>query len=216
MRATALACALALGAAEADAEERLDWDPAEQDRGPWVAFLRSERDAVVGLLDDALDLQLGVFAEAALLAGTALAGVSDVVGLVDDNPVSQHVTKGIASKSLAKTAYLFHLAGAESILGSHGLETERWLAAALADLNPLVEPAESEAVLPLEALEFVREGLVHPRPWTARVPGAIAVTSVVADGVIRPLGNVARLLGLRGLGDRAEAAGTALVRRAVP
>jgi hypothetical protein len=216
VRAAALACALALGAAEAAAEDRLDWDPAERDRGPWVAFLRGERDAVVGLLDDALDLQLGVFAEVALLAGTAFAGASDVVGLVDDNPVTQHVTKGVASKSLAKTAYLFHLAGAESILGSHGLETERWLAASLADLNPLLDPDEAEPVLPLEPLEFVREGLVHPRPWTARVPLAIALASIAADGAIRPLGNLARLLGLRAIGDRVEFAGTALVRSAVP
>jgi hypothetical protein len=216
VRAAALACALALGAAEAAAADRLDWDPAERDRGPWIAFLRGERDAVVGLLDDALDLQLGVFAEAALLVGTAFAGASDVVGLVDDNPVTQHVTKGVASKSLARTAYLFHLAGAESILGSHGLETERWLAASLADLNPLVDPEEAEPVLPLEPLEFVREGLVHPRPWTARVPLAIALASIAADGAIRPLGNLARLLGLRGIGDRVESAGTALVRSAVP
>ncbi len=216
MRRALVACALALAAADAGAQDRLDWDPAERDRGPWVGFVRGQRDGLVGLLDDALDLQLGAFAEVALLAGTALAGASDAVGLVDDNPVTQHVTKGVASKSLAKTAYLFHLAGAEAILGSHGLESERWLAASLAELNPLVDPEESAPVLPLEALEFVREGLVHPRPWTARVPLAIAAASLAADGVVRPLGNLARLVGLREIAERAESAGTALVRGAVP
>ena len=216
MRPAAFACAFALVAAEASAEDRLDWDPAERDRGPWVAFLRGERDAVVGLLDCAADLQLGVFAEAALLTGTLLAGASDVIGLVDDNPVTEHVTKGVASKSLAKTAYLFHLAGAEAILGSHGLETERWLAASLAELNPLLAPEAAEPALPLDPLDFVGEGLVHPRPWTARVPGAIALAAVAADGVVRPLGNVARIFGLRSLADRSEDFGTGLVRRAVP
>jgi hypothetical protein len=48
------------------------------------------------------------------------------------------------------------------------------------------------------------------------VPLAIALASIAADGAIRPLGNLARLLGLRALGDRVESAGTALVRSAVP
>jgi hypothetical protein len=50
---------------------------------------------------------------------------------VDDNPISEHVLKGTASKSLAKTAWLFHLAGSEALLGSHGLETESWVAESL-------------------------------------------------------------------------------------
>jgi hypothetical protein len=216
MSALALAVLALLAASPVAAAQRLDWDPGETPRGGVVGALRGARDGVVGLLDCALDLQLALFAEAALLAGTALAGASDVVGLVDDNPVTEHVVKGVASKSLARTAYLFHLAGAEAILGSHGLETERWLAASLAELTPLLEPGSGEPALPLDPLDFTGEALVHPRPWTARVPGAIALSALAADGVVRPVGNAARILGLRSLADRAERSGTDLVRRAVP
>jgi hypothetical protein len=216
MSAPAIALLAALATPFAAAAQRLDWDPAEAPRGGAVGALRGVRDGVVGLLDCALDLQLALFSEAALTTGTVLAGVSDVVGLVDDNPVTQHVFVGVASKSIAKTAYLFHLSGAEAVLGSHGLETERWLAASLAELTPLLAPEAAEPALPLEPLDFVGEGLVHPRPWTVRVPGAIAVTAVAADGVVRPLGNVARIFGLRALADRSESFGTGLVRRAVP
>jgi hypothetical protein len=213
MRALALALLLAAPPAAA---QRLDWDPGETPRGGVVGAVRGVRDGVVGVLDCALDLQLGLFAEASLLVGTALAGTSDAVGLVDDNPVTQHVTKGVASKSIAKTAYLFHLAGAEAILGSHGLETERWLAASLAELTPLITPADAGPALPLEPLDFVGEGLVHERPWTLRVPGAIALAALAADGVVRPLGNLARIVGLRAVADGAEDFGNGLVRRAVP
>jgi hypothetical protein len=216
MSARALALLLSLAAAPATAAERLDWDPGETPRGGALGALRGARDGIVGLLDCALDLQLALFAEAALLTGTALAGASDAVGLVDDNPVTEHVSKGVASKSIAKTAYLFHLAGAEAILGSHGLETERWLAASLTELNPLLAPRDAAPALPLDPLDFVGEALVHPRPWTARVPGAIALAALAADGVVRPLGSLARIAGLRALADRAEDFGTRLVGRAVP
>jgi hypothetical protein len=216
MSAKALALLVVLLASPPAAAQQLDWDPAETPRGGAAGALRGVRDGLVGILDCALDLQLALFAEAALLTGTALAGASDAVGLIDDNPVTEHVTKGVASKSIAKTGYLFHIAGAEAILGSHGLETERWLAASLAEYNPLLAPDAAEPALPLDPLAFVAEGLVHPRPWTVRVPGAIALAAIAADGVVRPLGDVARIVGLRALADRAERAGTGLVRRAVP
>ena len=175
--------------------------------------LRGVRAGVLGIFDDVTDAQLGLFSEAAIDAGALLELGSDGVGLVDDNPVSQHLLKGTASKSLAKTAWLFHLAGSEALLGSHGLETESWVAASLDELNPLLDPDASPARLPLEPLVFVGAGLVHERVAVAHVPGSILLASAAADLVIRPLGNLVRIVGFHGTADRIEAAGNGLVRR---
>lgn len=196
--------------------ERLDWDPGEEEATGLVLILRHKRDGLLGLLDNALDLQLGLFSEVALLTGSALVLTSDVIGLVDDNPITQHVTRAAISKSLAKTGYLFHVAGAECILGSHGLETESYLADSMGQVNPLVDPETSGPALPLHPLDFVADATFHTEPLTARVPGGIALTSVLADGLIRPLGNVALFFDLAGPADAIEDLGNELVRGAVP
>jgi hypothetical protein len=210
-----LALSSASGFARADdAPARgLDWQVDEAPAGPVVTWLRGARDGVLGLLDDVTDAQLGLFSEAAIDVGALLELGSDGVGLVDDNPVSEHVLKGTASKSLAKTAWLFHLAGSEALLGSHGLETESWVAESLDELNPLLDPDEAPARLPLEPIAFVGEGLLHTEVYAAHVPGSILLASAAADLVIRPIGNIVRIVGFHGTADRIEAAGNGLVRR---
>jgi hypothetical protein len=197
------------------AGQQLDWEVVEQPAGPVLSWARGARDGTVGLLDCAADLQLGVFSELALVSGALVMGASDVVGLIDDNPVSQHLFKGVASKSLAKTAYLLHLAGGEAILGSHGLETEWYVERELAELNPLLEGDETPPPLPLDPLAFVEEGLLHTDVYGAHLPGSILVTSVLADGLLRPLGNLVRIAGARATADRVEEFANGLVRSAV-
>jgi len=210
---------LASGARDARADDPpargLDWEVHEAPAGPLLTWVRGVRDGVLGLFDDVTDAQLAIFAEAAIDAGAVLELGSDVVGLVDDNPVSEHVLKGTASKSLAKTAWLFHLAGSEAVLGSHGLETESWVAESLDQLNPLLDPDDAPARLPLEPLAFVGEGLVHGEVYTAHVPGSILLAGAVADLVVRPIGNLVRIVGFHGTADEIERAGNGLVRRTV-
>ncbi len=181
----------------------LDWEVEEKPTGAPVQALRNVRDGLVGLLDGATDLQLAVFSEASLLLSTVLMASSDAIGCIDDNPWSQHVFKGVGSKSLAKTAYLLHLAGTEAVLGSHGLEAESWAAQALDDLNPLLDD-EEKAGLPLDPLAFVGEGMVHVDVYRARVPGRIAATALAADGALRPVGSVLRMAGLTGPAKQLE------------
>ena len=213
---SAAASTLALALPSAGAADQLDWETDEEPRGAFVSFLRDKRDGLLGLLDNALDLQLAVFSEAALLTGSALMLASDAIGLVDDNLVTQYVTRAIASKSLAKTAYLFHVAGSEAILGSHGLEKEWYLESAMAQVNPLLDAQEAGPILPLHPLDFMEDGYFHARPQTARVPGAILLSAVAADGVLRPLGNVALFFDQPGPAEALESVGNGLVRRAVP
>lgn len=214
---TGLALALALlGLAGPAAAQQLDWQVVEQPAGPALTWVRGARDGALGMLDCASDLQLGAFSELALVSGALVMGASDLVGLVDDNPVSQHVFKAIASKSLAKTAYLLHLAGGEAIQGSHGLETERWVERSMGELNPLLSDEESVPPrVPLEPIAFVGEGMLHTDVYRAHLPGSILVTSALADGLLRPAGNLVRIAGARATADRIEAFANGLVRSAV-
>jgi hypothetical protein len=214
MRALLIAlclCAAAVARADEPAPG-LDWEVREAPAGPALGLARGVRDGALGLVDDLLDVQLALFSELALDTGELLALGSDAVGLVDDNPVTEHVFKGVASKSLAKTAWLFHLSGAEAVLGSHGLETETWLAESLAELNPLLDADDAPARLPLAPTAFVGEALLHDEVYTSRIPGSILVPALAADLVVRPVGNLVRIVGFHAAADRIEAAGTGLVR----
>ena len=125
-RALWLAVCMMLGAGAASAEG-LDWEVEESaDASAAVRVARNVRDGVLGFGDAFFDANTAVFGCFALAASQLFMGAGDLVGLVDDNPVTQHVSKGVISKNLAKVAYLWHVAGAESLLGSHGLEVERW------------------------------------------------------------------------------------------
>jgi hypothetical protein len=197
------------------AAQQLDWQVDEEPAGPVLTWVRGARDGTVGLLDCAADLQLGAFSELALVSGALLMGASDLVGLIDDNPLTEHVFKGVASKSLAKTGYLFHLAGGEAILGSHGLETEWYLERELTELNPLLAGEETAPPLPLEPLAFVEEGLLHTQVYTAHVPGSILLSSALADGLLRPAGSLMRIAGAHAAAERIESFANGLVRRVV-
>ena len=215
--ATALAAALAVsGAARA---ERLDWQVEERADAPLpVRAARNVRDGFLTFGDAYFDANTAFFGVFCLAASQLSIGFADLVGLADDNPVTQHVTKGFFSKNLAKTAYLWHVAGAESLLGGHGMEVERWAAEDVASLNPLFSEEDRAAVggpLPLDPLDFVGEGYFHGRAYRPHVLlldlGAVAV----ADVAYRPVAGVLRIAQLRAAGDAVERSGNDLVRRAV-
>lgn len=216
MRAAVLAVCLALAASSASADEGFDWDVREQPAGPEIRWLRGARDGVVGLFDALADLQIGVFSEVALDLGGLAMATSDGLGLLDDNAVSQHVFKSVGSKSLARTAYLLHIAGAEAILGSHGLEAEWYLAEALEELNPLLAEQQPEPRLPLEPLAFVGEGMLHGDVYRVQRPGVILAATVVSDALLRPAGSLLRIAGLRAAADTLDERAQAIVRGALP
>jgi hypothetical protein len=213
----AACCALlAAGAARA---EGLDWEVAENADAPApVRAARNVRDGMLGLGDAFFDANTAVFGSFALLASQLCMAASDGIGLVDDNPVSAHVTKGIVSKNLAKIAYLWHLAGAESLLGSHGLEKERWAAGPVAELSPLLSDAdvdELEGPLPLDPLAFVGEATFHGDTYRPHAPFLDLGAALVTDGVMRPSASLLRIAQLPETADAIDARATDWFRRAL-
>jgi hypothetical protein len=186
--------------------EGLDWQVEERADAPApVLAARNVRDGVLGLGDAFFDANTAVFGCFALAASQLFMGAGDLVGLVDDNPVTQHVTKGVLSKNLAKVGYLWHLAGAESLLGSHGLEVERWAASDVATLNPLLsdaDVAELEGPLPLDPLAFVGESMFHADAYRPHAPFVDLGATVLVDGIMRPAASVLRIAQQR---ERADA-----------
>jgi hypothetical protein len=217
-RVVPVLCVALLAAAAARAEG-LDWEIEERsDVAAPVRVARNVRDGVLGLGDAFFDANTAVFGAFALAASQVFMAASDGVGLVDDNPVTEHVTKGIVSKNLAKVAYLWHLAGAESLLGSHGLEAERWAAGPVAELNPLLsdaDVAELEGPLPLDPLAFVGEATIHTDTYRPHAPFVDLGAALLADGVLRPTASVLRIAQRPDTADAIDARATDWFRRAL-
>jgi hypothetical protein len=215
----AAAAAGVLLVASATRAERLDWEVEERaDASLPVRAARNVRDGFLTFGDAYFEANTAFFGVFCLAASQLSIGFADLVGLADDNPATQYVTKGFFSKNLAKTAYLWHVAGAESLLGGHGMDVERWAAEDVASLNPLLSEEDRAAVggaLPLDPLDFVGEGYFHGRAYRPHVLlldlGAVAA----ADVAFRPVAGFLRILQLRAAGDAVERKGNDLVRRAV-
>jgi hypothetical protein len=208
--------ALAAGAASA---EGLDWEVEESADAPApVQVARNVRDGAIGLADAFFDANTAVFGCFALAASQVFMGAGDLVGLVDDNPVTQHVTKGVLSKNLAKIGYLWHLAGAESLLGSHGLEVERWATSDAATLSPLLsdeDVAELEGPLPLDPLVFVEDSMFHADAYQPAAPLVDLGAAVLVDGFVRPAASLLRFAQQREQADALDETGSEWFRRAL-
>jgi hypothetical protein len=217
-RALRLAVCVMLGANAASAEG-LDWEVEESaDATAPVRAARNVRDGVIGLADAFFDANTAVFGCFALAASQLFMGAGDLVGLVDDNRVTQHVSKGVLSKNLAKVGYLWHLAGAESLLGSHGLEVERWAASDVATLNPLLsdeDVAELEGPLPRGPLAFVEDSMFHADAYQPAAPLVDLGALVLVDGVLRPVASVLRIAQQREQADALDEKATEWFGRAL-
>lgn len=198
--------------------EGLDWDPKEDPNpSPPLQVVQNLRDGVLGFPDLFFDMNSALFGEMSLFMAKTMMATSDTVGLLDDNLVTQHVTKSILSKPLAKTAYLWHVAGSEALLGGHDMEVERWAGDALVAFNPLLSPEDTETAgspLPLDPLAFTEDAYIHTDVYLTHsvVLGVGAI--IVSDGLLRPASCVLRIFQLRKASDWLKDAGNGLVRKA--
>jgi hypothetical protein len=199
--------------------EGLDWQVHERTPAPLpVSVARNLRDGAIGLADLYFDANTALFGCFSLAASQLFMIAGDGVGLIDDNPVTQHVTKGLLSKNLAKVAYLWHLAGAESLLGSHGLEVERWATRDVATLNPLLSEEDVESLegpLPRDPLAFVEDSMFHSDAYQPAAPFVDLGATVVADGVLRPAASLLRIAQAKGAADALDQRASDWFQRAV-
>ncbi len=195
--ALAMLTAVAAGPAAAQGDLERRWELEET---PYAQqnFLRkigsNVRDGTVGLIDS---LAQGLFGAVAIFnprsGGLAIQKLStfggDVIGLVDNNPVTKHVTKGILSRQLLRFG-----AGA------------RRTASGIAFLH------DTEFDIPMPDLEeYVGDSAFHPqayiRPSIVFGLGGI----VVSNFVVRPVGNVLMIFGLRETGESIDQWGIDLI-----
>jgi hypothetical protein len=206
-------------AASGASAEGLDWEVEERADAPApLRAAQNVRDGALGLADAFLDANTALFGCFALAASQLFMAASDGVGLLDDNPVTQHVSKGLLSKNLARVAYLWHLAGSESLLGSHGLEVERWATSDAATLNPLLSDEDVTALagpLPRDPLAFVEESLFHADAYQPAAPLVDLGATVVVDGALRPAASLLRIAQLANAADALDARATDWFRRAL-
>lgn len=213
-----LACFL-LSSVHATANaEGLDWNPKE-DPSPAIPLqvVQNLRDGVLGFPDLFFDMNSALFGEMSLFLAKTMMATSDTVGLIDDNLVTQHVMKSIFSKPLAKTAYLWHVAGSEALLGGHDMEVERWAGDTLVAFNPLLSPEDAQdfgSPLPLDPLAFTEEAYIHKDVYLTHSVALGVGAIVVSDGLLRPASCVLRIFQLRKASDWLENAGNGLVRKA--
>jgi hypothetical protein len=211
-----LGVALLASGASADG---LDWEVHERDDAPVpVVVARNVRDGAIGLADVYFDANTALFGCFALASSQLSMIAGDGVGLIDDNPVTQYVTRGLLSKNLAKVAYLWHLAGAESLLGSHGLEVGRWATRDVATLNPLLSDEDVQSLegpLPREPLAFVEESMFHTDAYQPAAPLVVLGATVVVDVVLRPAASLLRIAQVKGTADGLDERASDWFRRAV-
>jgi hypothetical protein len=185
--------------------EGLDWQVHErEDAAVPVVVARNLRDGAIGLADLYFDANTALFGCFSLTASQLFMIAGDGVGLIDDNPVTRYVTRGLLSKNLAKVAYLWHLAGAEALLGSHGLEVERWATRDAATLNPLLADEDVASLggpLPRDPLAFVEESFFHTDAYQPAAPLVDLGALLAVDGALRPAASLLRIAQAKGTAD---------------
>ncbi len=118
----------------------------------------------------------------------------DVVGLVDANPATRYVFRGVASRQLLRYGALAQ--PSRSQLGS-------------------IYDTEFDRIQQTELTDYVGDEWFHTRayktPSVVFGVGGTALSSIV----VRPVGGVLTLFGLRGTGEKVDAAGVDLVERSL-
>ncbi len=115
----------------------------------------------------------------------------DIVGLVDNNVATQHLTKGIVSRQLLRFG-----AGAARV--PHGI-------AFIHDTEFDVETLTAE--------DFVGDSMFHAQAYIQPSVLATICAIVVSDVIVRPIGSLLTIFGARGTGERMDEWGKGLIEK---
>ncbi len=177
---------------------------ADRDRGS-LRYIDNFFSGISGAADNIFDIVAAAGGLTMHTAGRIALLVSDVGGFVDDNALTRTFFHGAASTHLAEVGLWASILGTQMIETSHGLNIDGWPPRRAIYLNAddggegfnyidyihCKDGYESLACLPLEILAFL-----------------------LADGVVRPMGNVLRLVSLDE-SDQLEEWSLDLVERAI-
>jgi len=139
------------------------------------------RDGALGLFQDAWQLGMGLAAPALIPPGKALVFAGDVVGFVDDNLFIRPLLRGMFSDIIEEISFFPFREARGIMLMTH-------------ELDDIAIVSDHE--------EYVRSDVIfktrlYLRPYLMFVVPA----TVISDGIIRPIGNVAKIFSLRRFTD---------------
>jgi len=151
------------------------------------AYLSNFFTAITGTIDDAWDGTVGIVGLVSQSLGRMGLLVSDVGGLVDDNPWTRPLTDGFVSYHFAELSLYFTRFGNDLIETSHGLDMSGW-------------PTYRESYLRASdggegwnSIDYVH----FQDGWGCLLNTPIELIGIVlSDAVVRPVGNVMRLVSI--------------------
>ena len=155
------------------------------------------RHGVVGLVDSVFQ---GAFSAVAILSpwGGSLARkvgtfAGDVIGLVDDNIVTEHITRGVLSRQLLRFG-----------VGAKGITK---------GLGTIHDTEFSGPEMTLD--DYVGEQLFHTRAYVepSALAGVCAV--VISNFIVRPIGSIITIFGARSTGETMHEYGLDLIDRSL-
>jgi hypothetical protein len=160
---------------------------ADREQRGNLAYIDNFFSGITGFADNAMDLVAGAAGIILQTAGGSLLFVSDVVGLVDDNPLTRTVTQGFVSTNIAELGLIGTRTGDDYIEINH-------------DLNIPCFPHYRETYLRQddggEGWNYI--DYFHMKDgWCCLVHVPVEIVAVaVSDIVIRPVGNILRVVSL--------------------
>jgi len=139
------------------------------------------RDGSLGIINNVYQAGMGTLAGVDIFTGKVFIFTSDIISLADDNIFTRPIFRGIISDMFEEGSYIFFQCAKSNMIASHNIE----------DL-----PIQSELK------EFTRDDiLMHWKLYLK--PHAIFVipSVIIADGIIRPVGNIAKMFSFRRFTD---------------
>ena len=204
MRAVSLACAVALvtalavvvTAGTAQAGERR-WDVSESayDQTTMPEQIgRNVRDGLVGIVDSLFQGAMSVVAigspRGGLLARKVATLGGDVIGIVDNNLVTNRVFKGVLSRQLLRYG-----AGGQGLAPGIGLIHD------------------TEYAPRTQASDYTGDEAFHTKAYMEPSVLATLGAVVISDVIVRPAGSFVTIFGLRSLGEDLDKWGMDLIEQ---
>jgi len=139
------------------------------------------RDGALGIVNNVYQAGMGTLAGVDIFGGKVLILTSDIISLADDNIFTRPIFRGIISDMFEEGSYIFFQCAKSNMIASHNLED-----------------------LPIQSVlrEYTRDDILLHWKLYLKPHAIIAIPAVIiADGIIRPVGNIAKMFSFRRFTD---------------